>query len=183
MIADEVQSGIGRTGHLFAFEADGIKPDIIALAKGIAGGFPAGAVVATAAVATAMTPGTHGSTFGGNPLAMACAETILTELGKPGFMDGVRDRAAHLDAGLQRLADRHAAKIAEIRGRGFLRGIQLTEEFPVGPVVAALRDDHLLVVPAAENTLRLLPPLTVSKDEIDLALGKLDTAIAAAVTG
>ena len=180
VIADEVQSGIGRTGDMFSFEADGIKPDIIALAKGIAGGFPAGAVVASNAVGNAMTPGTHGSTFGGNPLAMACAEATLKEITKPGFMDGVRERAAYLDFGLQTLMTKYAGKINEIRGRGFLRGIRLAPEHEIAPIVANLRSNHLLVVPAAENTLRLLPPLTVSIDEIDLALSKLDVAIAAA---
>jgi len=177
VIADEVQSGIGRTGDMFSFEADGIKPDIIAVAKGIAGGFPAGAVIASNAVGNAMTPGTHGSTFGGNPLAMACAKVVLTELTKPGFMDGVRERAAHLDRGLHNLAEMHGDKIDEIRGRGFLRGIKINENYDIAAIGTALRHDHLLVVPAGENTLRLLPPLIVSTDEIDLALQKFNTAI------
>lgn len=180
VIADEVQAGIGRSGDIFSFEADGIKPDIIALAKGIAGGFPAGAVVTSATVGNAMGPGTHGSTFGGNPLAMACAEATLKEVTKPGFMQGVKDRAAYLGSGLQKLLEKHADLIAEITGRGFLRGIKLHSDCEVAPVVAALRTDHLLVVPAAENTLRLLPPLIVSTDEIDLALEKIDNGIAAA---
>lgn len=182
VIADEVQSGIGRTGEIFSFEVDGIKPDIIALAKGIAGGFPAGAVVASAAVGNAMGPGTHGSTFGGNPLAMACAEATLTEVTKPGFMQGVKDRAAYLDAGLQKLMKKHSDIVEEIRGRGFLRGIKLHGDYEVAPVVTALRGNHLLVVPAAENTLRLLPPLIVNTDEIDTALAKIDIVITATKT-
>lgn len=179
VIADEVQAGIGRTGHLFSYEADNIQPDIIALAKGLAGGFPVGAVVASEAVGNAMSPGTHGSTFGGNPLAMACAAATLEVITAPGFMDDVRVRAAHLDAGLQALAAAHGDVIAEVRGRGFLRGIRLADGYDVGSLVAALRADGLLCVPAAENTFRLLPPLIISHAEIDLALAKIAAALTA----
>ena len=119
VIADEVQAGIGRTGTLFAFEDYGVKPDIIALAKGLGGGFPVGAVIASAAVGSAMTPGTHGSTFGGNPLAMAAAEVVLQTLSAPGFMADVQRRADYLEVGLRGLAKRYPEKITEIRGRGF----------------------------------------------------------------
>ena len=180
VIADEVQAGIGRTGHLFSYEADNIQPDIIALAKGLAGGFPVGAVIASEAVGNAMSPGTHGSTFGGNPLAMACAEATLDVITAPGFMEDVRARAAHLEAGLQNLHQAHTGMITEIRGRGFLRGITLAADYDVGRIVAALRADGLLCVPAAENTFRLLPPLIITTEEIDLALTKIAAALTAA---
>ena len=177
VIADEVQAGIGRTGHLFSYEADNIQPDIIALAKGLAGGFPVGAVIASDAVGNAMSPGTHGSTFGGNPLAMACAEATLEVITAPGFMEDVRARAAHLDAGLQSVQQTYAEVVTEIRGRGFLRGIRLADGHDVGAFVATLRQAGMLCVPAAENTFRLLPPLIISVAEIDLALAKITAAL------
>jgi acetylornithine/N-succinyldiaminopimelate aminotransferase len=180
LIADEVQAGIGRTGHLFSFEASGVQPDIVALAKGLAGGFPVGAVIASAAVGSAMTPGTHGSTFGGNPLAMAAAAVVLEVLTEDGFMQDVRDRAAYLDAALNGLHNAFPAAISEIRGRGFLRGICLADHIDVMALVAALRDDHVLCVPAAENTLRLLPPLIISRDEIDILMAALHRKLNAA---
>jgi len=179
VIADEVQAGIGRTGTLFAFEPYGVKPDIIALAKGLGGGFPVGAVIARAAVGDAMTPGTHGSTFGGNPLAMAAARVILETLSAPGFLEDVTRRAAYLEDGLHALGKKHSKKIVEIRGRGFLRGICLGGDCDaVALVINLRREHHLLTVPAAENTVRLLPPLIITESEIDLALGRLDAALA-----
>lgn len=179
VIADEVQAGIGRTGRLFSYEDTAIKPDIVALAKGLAGGFPIGAVIASKAVGSAMTPGTHGSTFGGNPLAMAAAQTVLEVLSEDGFLAGVRERAAYLDAEIIRLQAQFPDLISELRGRGFLRGIRLAETVDLLALVGALRDDRLLTVPAADNTLRLLPPLTIERDEIDLAVAKLGGALAA----
>ena len=173
VIADEVQAGIGRTGRLFSYEDSEIKPDIVALAKGLAGGFPIGAVLTSKVVGDAMKPGTHGSTFGGNPLAMAAAQVVLEVLSEEGFMAGVRTRAVHLDDALQGLQGQFPTVIAECRGRGFLRGLRLKETIDLGAFVKTLRDDHLLCVPAAENTLRLLPPLTISTDEIDLAVAKI----------
>lgn len=173
LIADEVQAGIGRTGHLFSFESSGIQPDIVALAKGLAGGFPVGAVIASAEVGSMMTPGTHGSTFGGNPLAMAAASVVLDVLTEDGFMDNVRDRAAYLDMALVNLHKTFPAAISEIRGRGFLRGIRLADHIEVSALVGLLRDDHVLLVPAAENTLRLLPPLIINHDEIDVLMAAL----------
>ncbi|MEC8674155.1 MAG: aspartate aminotransferase family protein, partial [Pseudomonadota bacterium] len=148
VIADEVQCGIGRTGTLFAYETSGIRPDIIAVAKGLGGGFPVGAVIATQAVGSAMTPGTHGSTFAGNPLAMAVAEVVLDELGTPGFLADVRRRAGILRDALQAVADRHAGAVVELRGRGFLCGVRLADHLAAGDAVAAMRDEHLLTVPA-----------------------------------
>ncbi len=170
VIADEVQAGIGRTGYLFSYEPAGIKPDIVALAKGLAGGFPVGAVIASKVVGNAMTPGTHGSTFGGNPLAMAAAAAVLDVVAGDGFLADVRDRSAYLDAALVGLSKTFPAHIAELRGRGLMRGIKLAVGIDVGMVVGRVRDQHVLTVPAAENTLRLLPPLIISRDEIDLAV-------------
>ena len=169
VIADEVQCGIGRTGTLFAYETSGIRPDIIAVAKGLGGGFPVGAVIASEAVGNAMTPGTHGSTFAGNPLAMAVAEVVLDELGAPGFLEGVRRRASIMRDSLQAVADRYEGAVVELRGRGFLCGVRLADALPAGDAVAAMREENLLTVPAGENTVRFLPPLVISEEEIALA--------------
>ena len=177
VIADEVQAGIGRTGRLFSYEDSKIKPDIVALAKGLAGGFPIGAVITSKSVGDSMTPGTHGSTFGGNPLAMAAAQAVLDVLNEDGFLAGVRTRAAYLDDSLLGLQRQFPLAIAECRGRGFLRGIMLDETIDLAAFVKTLRDDYLLSVPAADNTLRLLPPLTISEEEIDLAVGKIAAAL------
>ncbi|MDB2390428.1 aspartate aminotransferase family protein [Alphaproteobacteria bacterium] len=174
IIADEVQAGIGRTGHMFSFQESGIKPDIVALAKGLAGGFPVGAVLATEKVGNAMTPGTHGSTFGGNPLAMAAAEVVLDELSKPEFLADVQRRAALLDKGLRELHSSYPQAVEELRGRGFLRGIKFADGCDVAMILADLRAQHILAVPAAENTLRLLPPLIISEAEIDKVIGALN---------
>ncbi|MEL0062410.1 MAG: acetylornithine transaminase [Candidatus Puniceispirillum sp.] len=173
VIADEVQAGIGRTGYLFSYEPAGVKPDIVALAKGLAGGFPVGAVIASKAVGNAMTPGTHGSTFGGNPLAMAAAAAVLDVVAGDGFLADVRERSAYLDAALVGLWKAFPAHITELRGRGLMRGIKLAAGIDVGMVVGRVRDQHVLTVPAAENTLRLLPPLIISRDEIDLAVNTI----------
>ena len=169
VIADEVQCGIGRTGTLFAYETSGIRPDIIAVAKGLGGGFPVGAVIASEAVGNAMTPGTHGSTFAGNPLAMAVAEVVLDELGAPGFLEDVRRRAGIMHDSLQAVADRYEGAVVELRGRGFLCGVRLADALPAGDAVAAMREENLLTVPAGENTVRFLPPLVISEEEITLA--------------
>ena len=169
VIADEVQCGIGRTGTLFAYETSGIRPDIIAVAKGLGGGFPVGAVIASEAVGNAMTPGTHGSTFAGNPLAMAVAEVVLDELGAPGFLEDVRRRAGIMRDSLQAAADRYEGAVVELRGRGFLCGVRLADALPAGDAVAAMREENLLTVPAGENTVRFLPPLVISEEEIALA--------------
>ena len=169
VIADEVQCGIGRTGTLFAYETSGIRPDIIAVAKGLGGGFPVGAVIASEAVGNAMTPGTHGSTFAGNPLAMAVAEVVLDELGAPGFLEDVCRRASIMRDSLQAVADRYECAVVELRGRGFLCGVRLADALPAGDAVAAMREENLLTVPAGENTVRFLPPLVISEEEIALA--------------
>ena len=152
---------------------------MVALAKGLAGGVPIGAVIASKAVGAAMTPGTHGSTFGGNPLAMAAAKAVLEILGEDGFLADVRERAAYLDTALHQLQTQFPAMVEALRGRGFLRGIQLHNSVDLPTFVKRLRDDHLLTVQEAENTLRLLPPLTIHRDEIDLAIAKLVAALTA----
>ena len=172
LIADEVQIGVGRSGHIFSFEASGITPDIIAMAKGLAGGFPVGAVVTTETVAAAMTPGSHGSTFGGNPLAMAVARAVLNVLENDGFMADVRRRAEKLRDGIEALAASHPDKLT-CRGGGMLLGLVLAPQYPAAGLVGLLRQHHILSVPASENTVRLLPPLTISDSEIDLVLKTL----------
>jgi acetylornithine/N-succinyldiaminopimelate aminotransferase len=179
VIADEVQAGMGRTGYLFSYEAAGVKPDIVALAKGLAGGFPVGAVIASETVGKAMTPGTHGSTFGGNPLAMAAAKAVLETITARGFLADVRRRAAYLDAGLSRLQAAHPNHITELRGCGFMRGMKIAEDnIDAVTFVGKLRDHLVLSVPAAENTVRLLPPLIITTDEIDVLITALDKTLA-----
>ena len=175
LIADEVQIGVGRSGYIFSFEDSGITPDIVAMAKGLAGGFPIGAVLTTETVAKAMTPGSHGSTFGGNPLAMAAAHAVLDVLESDGFMDDVRARAKMLADGVDQIA--HNCGMFCRRGNGFLQGLVFNPDIAALDVVAALRARHVLTVPASENTVRLLPPLTLSRDEITLLLDTLTTTM------
>ena len=167
VIADEVQSGMGRSGHLFSYQLSGIQPDLVVLAKGLGGGFPIGAVIARADIGAAMGPGSHGSTFGGNPLAMAAGNAVMDALMAPDFLADVRGRAAYLDGALLRLHEAFPQLIKERRGQGFLRGLALVEDVSAADLNKALRERHILSVPAAENTVRLLPPLTISKAEID----------------
>ena len=164
LIADEVQIGVGRSGHIFSFEDDDIKPDIIAMAKGLAGGFPIGAVLTNKEIGDAMTPGSHGSTFGGNPLAMAAANAVLDVLDRDGFMDDVRDRAQMLADGVDQISE--TCGMFCRRGHGFLQGMVFNNDYAAADIVAALRAHHVLTVPASENTVRLLPPLTISREEI-----------------
>ncbi len=171
LIADEVQIGVGRSGHIFSFETNGVKPDIVAMAKGLGGGFPIGAVLATDTVAASMTAGSHGSTFGGNPLAMASAHAVLDVLEGDGFMQSVRQRAAMLARELDKISIDTGGKFLR-RGSGFLQGLVFTDDYAAMDVVHAFREDYILVVPASENTVRLLPPLTISTDEISLVLDK-----------
>lgn len=166
LILDEVQTGVGRTGKLFAHEWAGITPDIMAVAKGIGGGFPVGAVLATAEAAKGMTAGTHGSTFGGNPLAMAVASEVLDVVTEPGFLDGVQARAAQLQAGLTQLRDRFPELIDDLRGAGLLRGLKLKPVITPADAVKAALSERLLLVGAGDNTVRVLPPLIVSETEI-----------------
>jgi acetylornithine/N-succinyldiaminopimelate aminotransferase len=181
LVMDEVQTGIGRTGKLFAYEWTGITPDILTAAKGIGGGFPLGACLATDEAAKGMTPGTHGSTFGGNPLAMAVGNAVLDTVLADGFLEHVRETARYLTQRLGGLKDSHPDVIDDIRGEGLLVGLRAVK--PVGDVVAALRDQHMLVAGAGENVLRLLPPLNIGKAEVDAAIEKLEAAFVALETG
>jgi acetylornithine/N-succinyldiaminopimelate aminotransferase len=174
LIFDEVQTGMGRTGHLFAYQRVGVVPDVMALAKGLGGGFPIGACLATAAAAKGMTAGTHGSTFGGNPLAMAAAHAVLDVVLAPGFLDRVRQTALLLKQRLAELKDRHPAVIAELRGEGLLIGLKPL--VPAADLVDALRAEKLLTVAAGENVVRLLPPLIIGESEVHEALDRLDRA-------
>nr|WP_321454565.1 aspartate aminotransferase family protein [uncultured Cohaesibacter sp.] len=171
LILDEVQTGVGRTGHLFAYEESGIEPDIMAIAKGIGGGFPMGACLATAEAAKGMVPGTHGSTYGGNPLAMAVGNAVLDIVLEDGFLDNVIKTSLVLKQQLAGLKDSYPDYIEDIRGRGLLLGLKL--KMPPAELVAELRKEGLLTVAAGDNVLRLAPPLTIGQEEIDFALQAL----------
>ena len=174
LIYDEVQCGMGRTGDLFAYEKSGVAPDIMSLAKALGGGFPVGACLATSAAAEHMVPGTHGSTFGGNPLAMAAANAVLDVMTEEGFWARVQQAASRLSHGLESLVETYASVFEGVRGRGLMLGLKCS--VPNGDVVDMLINDNMLTVVAGDNVVRLLPPLTVSDDEIDLALSKLGSA-------
>ena len=171
---DEVQSGMGRTGKLFAHEWSGIAPDVMSLAKGIAGGFPLGAVLAKEFVAVHMKPGTHGSTYGGNPLACAAGNAVLDVILAPGFLDDVARKGARLRAGLDRIARDYPTVFAEARGMGLLQGLKC--EVPQGDVQAACLAEGLMAITAGDNVLRLAPPLVVTEADIDAAIDMLDRA-------
>ena len=178
LVFDEVQTGVGRTGKLFAYEWSGVTPDVMALAKGIGGGFPLGACLATAAAAKGMTVGTHGSTFGGNPLAMAVGQAVMEEVSSEGFLDHVRRMGLYFKQRLAGVVDAHPDLVAEVRGEGLLIGVRCIK--PVGEVVAAMRDaGGLLGAAAGENVIRLLPPLNVNETEIDEAVDRLERALVA----
>ncbi|UTD27327.1 aspartate aminotransferase family protein [Bradyrhizobium sp. WD16] len=174
LVFDEVQTGMGRTGDLFAYMHTGVIPDVMALAKALGGGFPIGACLATAKAAAGMTAGTHGSTFGGNPLAIAAAGAVLDVMLAPGFMDRVRRISGLLKQKLGSLVDRYPDIVSEVRGDGLLIGLKAV--VPAGDVVAALRNEKLLTVGAGDNVVRLLPPLIVTEAEIDDAMGRLERA-------
>jgi len=175
LILDEVQCGYGRSGRFFAFEWSGITPDIVAVAKAIGGGFPLGACLATAEAAASMVPGTHGSTYGGNPLATAVGNAVLDRILAPGFIDHVNQMGQKLAWHLQQLAQKYPDYVLELRGKGLLAGIKITP--PVRDFVARLRDDHqMLAIGAGDNVLRLIPPLIVTEAEIEEAVSKLADA-------
>ncbi|MGE4372581.1 MAG: aspartate aminotransferase family protein [Xanthobacter sp.] len=174
LVLDEVQCGVGRTGKLFAHEWEGITPDIMAVAKGIGGGFPMGGCLATEKAAKGMTLGTHGSTYGGNPLAMAVGNAVLDLVLEEGFLVHVNAVSTHLHKALNALVERYPSLLQEVRGQGLLVGLKL--KVPVGDMVTALRAEGLLAPAASDNVLRLLPPLVVSTQEVDLAAEKIDSA-------
>ncbi|MEX0752921.1 MAG: aspartate aminotransferase family protein [Xanthobacteraceae bacterium] len=174
LLFDEVQTGVGRTGDLFAYERTGIAPDIMAIAKGIGGGFPLGACLATAEAAKGMTVGTHGSTFGSNPLAVTVGSAVLDVVLAPGFLDGVRRTTLLLKQRLAELKDRYPAVIAEVRGEGLLIGLRSV--IPNGELVNEFQAEKLLTAAAGDNVVRLVPPLIVGEAEIGEAVVRIDRA-------
>ena len=174
LILDEVQCGIGRSGKFFAYEYAKVIPDIVPIAKGIGGGFPLGAVLMTKKVSKCMIPGTHGSTYGGNPLAMAIGNTIMNEVFKRGFLLNVRNNSKYFLKQLNLIKKKYPKIIKEIRGIGLLIGIQVNVD--LGIFINKLTKKRLLTIRAAENVVRILPPLNVKKKEIDLALKIIDDA-------
>ena len=168
LILDEVQCGIGRSGNFFAFEGSKIKPDIVPIAKGIGGGFPLGAVLMSKKVASCMTAGTHGSTFGGNPLAMSVGNAVLDQIFKKGFLANVKKVSKYFHTELNKLKNEFPKIIKEVRGVGLLIGLQLNND--QAKFIQKLMDHNLLTIRAAENVIRILPPLNVKKQEIDIAL-------------
>ena len=168
LILDEVQCGIGRSGDFFAFEKSKVKPDIVPIAKGIGGGFPIGAVLMTKKVAKCMTPGSHGSTFGGNPLAMSVGNAVLDQIFKKGFLSNIRKLSNYFHSELNKIQKQFPKIIKEVRGVGYLIGLQLF--FDQTKFIQKLMDNKLLTIRAAENVVRILPPLNVKKKEIDQAI-------------
>ncbi|SFE61214.1 aspartate aminotransferase family protein [Roseivivax sediminis] len=178
MILDEVQCGMGRTGRLFAHEWAGITPDIMMVAKGIGGGFPLGAVLATEDAAAGMTAGTHGSTYGGNPLACAVGLAVMRHVSDPDFLAEVRRKAALLRQRIESIVATHADVFEEVRGVGLMLGLKC--RLPAADVVEAGFAHELITIPAADNVMRLLPPLTLSDSDIAEAVSRLDRAATAA---
>jgi len=168
LILDEVQCGIGRSGNFFAFESSKIKPDIVPIAKGIGGGFPLGAVLMNKRVASGMTVGTHGSTFGGNPLAMSVGNAVLDQIFKKGFLTNVKKLSKYFNSELNKLKKEFPKVIKEVRGVGLLIGLQLHNDQT--KFIQKLTNKQLLTIRAAENVIRILPPLNVKKKEIDLSI-------------
>jgi acetylornithine/N-succinyldiaminopimelate aminotransferase len=180
LVFDEVQVGIGRTGTLFAHEASGVAPDIMTLAKGLGGGVAIGAAVASEAVAAAFTPGSHASTFGGNPLATAAARATLEVILEEGVLENCRKSGRHLRQGLEGIALRHPRRVKEVRGRGLIQGMELT--IPGRPIVEACMQEGLLINCTADTVLRFLPPLIVTTQEVDAMLEILDRALSGTTT-
>tara|TARA_B100000900_G_C20241732_1_gene578186 strand:- start:33 stop:668 length:636 start_codon:yes stop_codon:yes gene_type:complete len=168
LILDEVQCGISRSGDFFAFERSKVKPDIVPIAKGIGGGFPIGAVLMNKKVASGMIPGTHGSTFGGNPLAMSVGNTVMDIVSTKKFLSKVKKSSKYFFSNLNKLNKKYPKIIKEIRGRGLLIGMQL--HIDQNKFIKKLMDNRLLTIRAAENVVRILPPLNVKRKEINIAL-------------
>ena len=168
LILDEVQCGIGRTGDFFAFEKSGVIPDIVPIAKGIGGGFPIGAVLMTKKIAKSMSPGSHGSTFGGNPNACAVGLEVMKQIFKKGFLKNVKIISKYFHQELKKIQLQFPNIIKDVRGRGLLIGLQLYKD--QSKFIEKLENKNLLTIKAAENVIRILPPLNVKKKEIDLAL-------------
>ncbi len=179
LLLDEVQCGIGRTGHFFAYESAGVTPDAVGMAKGLGGGFPIGAIWAAEPYADLFTAGSHGTTFGGSPLACAAAHAVLDVIEEENLLEQVRVNSVPWHDDLRALVEKHSGQLAGMRGAGYMVGLPLHTDAPT--IAAAARDQGLLTVPAANNTLRLLPPLTASPDELAESVRLLDRALANAV--
>jgi acetylornithine/N-succinyldiaminopimelate aminotransferase len=175
LVFDEVQTGIGRTGHLFAYQASGVSPDVMGIAKGLGGGFPVGACLATREAARGMVAGSHGSTFGGNPLAMAVGNAVLDVVTAPGFLDEVRRKGLLLKQRLAAVVDANRDLVAEIRGEGLMLGLRCV--VPAAEIGAAMREERLLTVAAGDNVVRFLPPLIVNDAEIGEAVARTERAL------
>ncbi len=176
LIFDEIQTGLGRTGDNFAYERTGVEPDIMTLAKALGGGFPVGACLATSEAGKGMTAGTHGSTFGGNPLAMAVGNAVLDEMEKPEFLDNVRKNALLLKQRLAEIKDRYSSVISEVRGEGLLVGLKMIPA--ASEMVDELRAEKMITVAAGDNVVRLLPPLIIGEHEVSEAVARIDRACA-----
>jgi acetylornithine/N-succinyldiaminopimelate aminotransferase len=176
LIFDEIQTGFGRTGDLFCYQHTGVTPDVMAVAKALGGGFPVGACLATADAGKGMTAGTHGSTFGGNPLAMAVGNAVLDVMLKPGFLDHVKKMSLLLKQRLAEIKDRYGSVISEVRGEGLLIGLKAVP--PAGELVDALRAEKMITVGAGDNVVRLLPPLIIDEAQIADAVSRIDRACA-----
>jgi acetylornithine/N-succinyldiaminopimelate aminotransferase len=174
LVLDEVQSGMGRSGKLFAHELSGVTPDIMAIAKALGGGFPVGACLATERAASGMTAGVHGSTFGGNPLAMAVANAVLDIVLEPSFLPHVNKIANYLKQQLAMVADKHRDVIEEVRGEGLLLGLKC--KMPNNLLIDAMRERGLLAIGAGDNVVRILPPLIINEDHVREAIGILNDA-------
>ena len=172
LILDEVQCGIGRTGHFFAFEKSGIVPDIVPIAKGIGGGFPLGACLTTKKVSVGMTPGTHGSTFGGNPLAMSIGNAVLDIIFSEDFLENVKQKGEYFDQGLNKIKKKYPKIIGEIRGVGLIKGLKMLVDNT--KFIKILMNHKMLTVKAEENVIRLFPPLIVNNQELDEAIDKIE---------
>jgi acetylornithine/N-succinyldiaminopimelate aminotransferase len=171
LFLDEVQCGMGRTGELYSYQYYGITPDLIASAKGIGGGFPIGACLATKNAASGMSMSSHGTTYGGNPLAMTVGNAVLTTILEKGFLDNVKKNGDYLIKELKKLAKDFPDYIEEIRGVGLMIGVKITSKYKNTFIMEQLKDAGLLVVAAGENVLRILPPLIITKEHIDEAIG------------
>jgi len=181
LIFDEVQTGVGRTGKLFAHEWAGIAPDIMAIAKGIGGGFPLGACLATEEAAAGMVAGTHGTTYGGNPLAMAVGNAVLDVILAEGFLEEVQAKGLKLKQALAGVVDAHPAIFEEVRGKGLMLGLKC--RVPNGDLLARFREAGVLSVGAGDNVLRVMPPLTITEAELGEAVERIETAAKAMETG
>ncbi|WP_109315753.1 aspartate aminotransferase family protein [Pseudovibrio ascidiaceicola] len=176
LIYDEIQTGVGRTGKLFAHEWAGVAPDLMAVAKGIGGGFPMGAFLATNEAASGMVPGVHGTTFGGNPLAMAVGNAVMETVLEPGFLEAVQEKGLQLKQKLACAVDQHSDVFELVRGEGLMLGLKC--KVPNTQVLAHMRNNGLLPVGAGDNVLRIMPPMTITAEEIDLLVEKIEAAAA-----